>query len=108
MRPLSTWIAEVYGANIKRKRNCAEMSLTVSHKRPDLLWLVGGTLLFKGEDKTNDADMDVALGELTAKMKNWSSNYHGQASEVAGQPVVRSLMFAVGTSHSEIALLVMH
>jgi hypothetical protein len=35
--------------------------------------------MFKGEDKTNDADMGIALAELRDKMKDWSSNYHGQA-----------------------------
>jgi hypothetical protein len=78
LEPFSIWVSERYGTGIKRKRNCAESSLTVDRKRPDLIWLVEGTLLFKGEDKTSDSAMDDALQDLLSKMKHWSSNYHGE------------------------------
>ena len=67
-----------YQTTVKRKRNSTQASVTQHAKKPDLLWLVGGTLLFKGEVKTSDNDMGVALMELLSKMKDWSSNYHGQ------------------------------
>ena len=78
LEPISIWVSERYGTGIKRKRNCAESSLTVDRKRPDLIWLVEGTLLFKGEDKTIVSAMDDALQDLLSKMKHWSSNYHGE------------------------------
>jgi hypothetical protein len=79
MKPVSSWVSDLFDTDIKRKRNSTEVSLTLPSRKPDLVWLVDGTLMFKGEDKTNDADMGIALAELRDKMKDWSSNYHGQA-----------------------------
>ena len=64
--------------NLKRKRNEGEASLTLSAKRPDLCLLVRDALLFKGEDKTDEGNLDQAVAELKQKMRCWSRCYHGQ------------------------------
>lgn len=92
LEPISTWVSERYGTGIKRKRNCVESSLTVDRKRPDLIWLVEGTLLFKGEDKTSDSAMDDALQDLLCKMKYWSSNYHGEVEYLLCYAAAGSIM----------------
>ncbi|KAL3157970.1 hypothetical protein ABBQ32_012371 [Trebouxia sp. C0010 RCD-2024] len=64
--------------HFKRKRNEGEVSLTLSAKRPDLCVLVRSALLFKGEDKTEEGQLDQAVAELKQKMRRWSQSYHGQ------------------------------
>lgn len=64
--------------NLKRKRNEGEVSLTLSAKPPDLCVLVRSALLFKGEDKTEEGQLDQAVAELKQKMRRWSQSYHGQ------------------------------
>ena len=64
--------------NLKRKRNEGGVSLTLNAKRPDLSILVRSALLFKGEDKTEERQLDQAVAELKQKMRRWSQSYHGQ------------------------------
>ena len=64
--------------HLKRKRNEGEVSLTLNAKRPDLCILVRSALLFKGEDKTEEGQLDQAVAELNQKMRRWSQSYHGQ------------------------------
>ena len=64
--------------NLKRKRNEGEMSLALNAKRPDLCILVRSALLFKGEDKTEEGQLDQAVAELKQNMRRWSQSYHGQ------------------------------
>lgn len=64
--------------NLKRKRNEGEASLTLSAKRPDLCLLVRDALLFKGEDKTDESNLNQAVAELKQKMRRWSQSYHGK------------------------------
>ncbi|KAL3135587.1 hypothetical protein ABBQ38_006067 [Trebouxia sp. C0009 RCD-2024] len=64
--------------HLKRKRNEGEVSPTLSAKRPDLCVLVRGALLFKGEDKTEEGQLDQAVVELKQKMRRWSHSYQGQ------------------------------
>ena len=47
------------------------------------MWLVGDTLLFKGEAKNSDEDMREAMLQLAVKLKDWSANYHGTVREIA-------------------------
>jgi len=63
---------------MKRKRNESEASLTLNAKRPDLCLLVRDALLFKGEDKTKESDLDEAVAELKKKMRRWSQSFHGK------------------------------
>ena len=69
--------------NLKRKRNEGEVSLTLSAKRPDLCLLVRNALLFKGEDKTDEGNLDQAVAELKQKMRRWGQSYHGKGNSVA-------------------------
>ena len=64
--------------NLKRKRHEGEASLTLSAKRPDLCLLVRDALLFKGEDKTDEGNLDQAVAELKQKMRRWSQSFHGK------------------------------
>lgn len=66
--------------NLKRKRDEGKASLTLSAKRPDLCLLVRDALLFKGEDKTDEGNLDQAVAELKQKMRRWSRSYHGQVN----------------------------
>ena len=61
-----------------RKRNCAEDSATVKGKRPDFFLLSSRALLFKGEDKTCEAELEKALEELSTKLKEWGAAVHGK------------------------------
>ena len=63
---------------MRRKRNCAEDSATVKGKRPDFLLLSSRALLFKGEDKTSEAELEKALEELSTKLKDWGAAVHGK------------------------------
>ena len=74
--------------NLKRKRNEGEASLMLNAKRPDLCVLVRSALLFKGEDKTEEGQIDQAVAELKQKMRRWSQSYHGQASLSLCMPVI--------------------
>ena len=74
--------------NLKRKRNQGKLSLTLSAKRPDLCVLVRSALLFKGEDKSEEGQIDQAVAELKQKMRRWSQSYHGQASLLLYIPVI--------------------
>ena len=74
--------------NLKRKRNEGEVSLTLNAKRPDLCVLVRSALLFKGEDKSEEGQIDQAVAELKQKMRRWSQSYHGQASLSLCIPVI--------------------
>ena len=56
------------------------MSLPLNAKCPDLCVLVRSALLFKGEDKTAEGQLDQAVAELKQKMRRWSQCYHGQVS----------------------------
>jgi hypothetical protein len=78
MDPISQVMCHVKQVPLKRKRDCGESSLTFQSLRPDLLWLLGQTMLFKGEDKTLASDMDQAEKDLMNKMKDWDNAYHGQ------------------------------
>jgi len=66
--------------NLKRKRNQGKASLTLNAKRPDLCVLVRNALLFKGEDKSEEGNLDQAVAELKQKMRRWSRSYHGQVN----------------------------
>jgi hypothetical protein len=59
---------------VKRRRNYSIETCS----RPDLVWMLKGALLFKGEDRANGSDMRLALHDLLSKMKDWSINYHGK------------------------------
>ena len=48
----------------------------MSVKRPDLFLLVGDALLFKGEDQTDEGNLNQAVAELQQKMRRWSQSYH--------------------------------
>lgn len=61
-----------------RKRNRTEPTLTSEKLKPDFLLIFQQILMMKGEDKTDDADMNVAKRELRDKLKRWSARYHGQ------------------------------
>ena len=63
---------------MRRKRNCAEDSATVKGKRPDFFLLSSRALLFKGEDKTSEAELEKALEELSTKLKEWGAAVHGK------------------------------
>jgi len=63
---------------LSRKRNRADESATLKLKRPDLCITTSRALLFKGEDKTSDADLRKAIEELGTKMSNWGANFHGK------------------------------
>ncbi|KAL0018008.1 hypothetical protein WJX77_012738, partial [Trebouxia sp. C0004] len=63
---------------LTRKRNRADESATLKLKRPDLCITTSRALLFKGEDKTSDADLRKAIEELGTKMSNWGANFHGK------------------------------
>lgn len=60
--------------NLKRKRNHGEASLA----SPDLCVLVRNALLFKGEDRFREDELEQAVGELKHKMRGWGQNYQGQ------------------------------
>ena len=74
--------------NLKCKRNEGEVSLTLNAKRPDLCVLVRSALLFKGEDKSEEGQIDQAVAELKQTMRRWSQSYHGQASLSLCMPVI--------------------
>ena len=74
--------------NLKQKQNEDEMLLTLNAKRPDLCVLVRSALLFKGEDKTEEGQLDQAVAELKQKMCCWSQSYHGQVSLSLCFPVI--------------------
>lgn len=67
---------------MRRKRNCAEDSATVKGKRPDFFLLSSRALLFKGEDKTSEAEFEKALEELSTKLKEWGAAVHGEVMQV--------------------------
>ena len=63
---------------LSRKRNRADESATLKLKRPDLCITTSRALLFKGEEKTSDVDLQKAIEELATKMSNWGANFHGK------------------------------
>ncbi|KAA6419341.1 MAG: hypothetical protein FRX49_10740 [Trebouxia sp. A1-2] len=63
---------------LSRKRNRADESATLRLKRPDLCITTSRALLFKGEDKTAEADLQKAIEQLGTKMSNWGANFHGK------------------------------
>ena len=63
---------------LSRKRSRADESATLKLKRPDLCITTSRALLFKGEDKTSDADLRKAIEELGTKMSNWGANFRGK------------------------------
>ncbi|KAL3132969.1 hypothetical protein ABBQ38_006880 [Trebouxia sp. C0009 RCD-2024] len=63
---------------MRRKRNCAADSATLKGKRPDFFLLSSRALLFKGEDKTSEAELGKALEELSTKLKDWGAAVHGK------------------------------
>ena len=63
---------------MRRKRNCAEDSATIKGKRPDFFLLSSRALLFKGEDKTSEAELEKALEDLSTKLKEWGAAVHGK------------------------------
>ncbi|DBA69773.1 TPA: hypothetical protein ACH3X2_012495 [Trebouxia sp. C0005] len=67
---------------MRRKRNCAEDSATVKGKRPDFLLLSSRALLFKGEDKTSEAELEKAIEELSDKLKEWGAAVHGKVLQL--------------------------
>ena len=64
------------------KRNCAEDSATVKGKRPDFFLLSSRALLFKGEDKTSEAELEKALEKLSIKLKEWGAAVHGNVLQL--------------------------
>ena len=77
------------GAPMKRHRNQTEMSLTGPSLRPHFWLLVSGTMLFKGEEKTRDDQLEAARQDLLSKMKDWDPAYHGTVSLRIGVVSVR-------------------
>ena len=67
---------------MRRKRNCAEDSATVKGKRPDFFLLSSRALLFKGEDKTSEAELEKALEELSTKLKEWGAAVRGKVLQL--------------------------
>ena len=63
---------------MRRKRNCAKDSATVKGNRPDFFFLSSKALWFKGEDKTSGFELEIAIEELSTKMKEWGAAVHGQ------------------------------
>ncbi len=61
---------------MRRKRNCAEDSATVKGKRPDFFLLSSRALLFKGEDKTSEAE-GTGGTEYQAKRMGCSCPWQG-------------------------------
>lgn len=47
-------------------------------KRPDFFLFSSRALLFKGEDKTSEAELEKALEELSTKLKEWGAAVHGK------------------------------
>ena len=64
------------------QRNCAEDSARVKGKRPDFFLLSSRALLFKGEDKTSEAELEKALEELSTKLKEWGAAVHGKVLQL--------------------------
>ena len=71
------------GLGMKRKRDQHEGTLTGPSLWPDFCGLVHDALLFKGEEKSADGNMEDAVADLRNKMKNWSQCYHGQVIKLA-------------------------
>ena len=67
---------------MRRKRNCAEDSAAVKGKRPDFFFLSSRALLFKGQDKTSEAELEKALEELSTKLKEWGAAVHGKVPQL--------------------------
>ena len=67
-----------YNPGMSRKRNCGDDSATLKGKRPDLCVLSSRAMLFKGEDKTAESDLTLAVHELGTKMKHWGAAFHGK------------------------------
>lgn len=63
---------------ISRKRNRADGSPTLEGKRPDLCITSSRALMFKGQDKTSEAEMLTSVHELGTKMPNWGAAFHGK------------------------------
>ena len=78
---------------MRRKRNCAEDSATVKGKRPDFFLLSSRALLFKGEDKTSEAELEKALEELSTKLKDWGAAVHGKVLQ-ANPPCCQAVRHA--------------
>jgi hypothetical protein len=74
----SDLVFELLGVDVTRRRCLADPSHTAARQRPDLMWLLDDTLLFKGENEARSTDMTAALTCLLTKMKNWSVNYLDQ------------------------------
>ncbi|KAL0019559.1 hypothetical protein WJX79_002105 [Trebouxia sp. C0005] len=71
-----------YNPGMSRKRNCGDDSATLKGKRPDLCVLSSRAMLFKGEDKTAESDLTLAVGELGNKMKHWGAAFHGKVQYI--------------------------
>ncbi|KAL0021270.1 hypothetical protein WJX79_003700 [Trebouxia sp. C0005] len=71
-----------YNPGMSRKRNCGDDSATLKGKRPDLCVLCSRAMLFKGEDKTAESDLTLAVGELGNKMKHWGAAFHGKVQYI--------------------------
>ncbi|DBA92959.1 TPA: hypothetical protein ACH3X2_003307 [Trebouxia sp. C0005] len=67
---------------MRRKRNCAEDSAAVKGKRPDFFLLSSTALLFKGEDKTSEAELEKAMEELSNKLKQWGAAVQGKVLQL--------------------------
>ena len=78
------------GVRMKRYRNQCEPSLTQGSLRPDFRMLAAGTMLFKGEEKTQDSELEAARMDLLSKMANWDQAYHGTVSARALMVRLRS------------------
>ena len=80
---------------MRRKRNCAEDSATVKGKRPDFFLLSSRALLFKGEDKTSEADLQQALEELSTKLKDWGAAVHGKVCRLTHPMAMHNAAWSV-------------
>eukprot|EP00953_Heterococcus_sp_UTEX-ZZ885_P036821 18956-Heterococcus_DN1.PRE.3 len=77
----SEFVFDLLSVDVTRRRSAADISLTSARQRPDLMWLLDDTLLFKGEDTAKSKDMPAALSDLLCKMKDWSVDYHGELQQ---------------------------
>ena len=63
---------------MSRKRTTADESAALKGKRPDLCVTVARAMLFKGEDKASEDDMQQAICDLGSKMSKWKDSFHGK------------------------------
>lgn len=67
---------------LRCRRNYTEDSVAVKGKRPDFMLFSSRALLFKGEHKASEDELDTALEELSTKLKEWAAVFHGQVHQI--------------------------